>query len=141
MSISSQQVPFNTVIAGNGVIYVSLRESMTIELDIAEQIIESCLNNITVNDGNVGLILNMNKVAFVTEEARNYLSDISLIRKGITHLALISNSHLSNVISTLMIENGDSPEQIPMKLLKTTESAVDWLQSQTKVNAQLVAAV
>lgn len=114
---------------------------MTIELDLAEQIINSCLENITISDGNVGLILNMSKVAFVTEDARNYLSSFELTRKGITHLALVSNSHLSNVISTLMIENCEAEKVIPMKLLKTTESAVDWLQSELKVNEQLVAAV
>lgn len=141
MTFQSTQNAFNTVIAGNGVVYVSLKESMTIDLELAEQIIASCLKNITTVDGDVGLIINMSKVAFVTEDARNFLADKKHSFKGITQLALVSDNHFGNIISTLMIGNCDSGEVLPMKLLKTTESAIDWIQLELKLSQQLEQAV
>lgn len=141
MTFQSPQNAFNTVIAGNGVIYVSLKKSMTIDLLLAEQIVTSCLENTTDIDESIGLVINMSKVAFVTENARNFLVDKKHSIKGITHLALVSDNHFSNVISTLMIENCDADEVLPMKLLKTTESAIDWIQLELKLSERLEQAV
>ena len=106
---------------------------------MAKEMLETCFMNMEHPDQNTGLIINMSRVAFVSEAARNLLSGDSCIGQSITHLGLVSNSHLSNVISTLTIQHSNSDE-VDMRLFKSAEDAVDWLQDHMDCEQLLEAA-
>ena len=134
-----QKEVFQTVLLGNGIVYVKPTRSVTIEEDMAKEMLETCFMNMEHPDQNTGLIINMSRVAFVSEAARNLLSGDSCIGQSITHLGLVSNSHLSNVISTLTIQHSNSDE-VDMRLFKSAEDAVDWLQDHMDCEQLLEAA-
>ncbi|MCB0755366.1 MAG: hypothetical protein H6603_06660 [Flavobacteriales bacterium] len=117
---------FQTVLLGNGIVYIKPTQNITIEAEMARNILESCFADID-NPQNLGLILNMTRVAFVTEEAREVLCDGLCVGRGISHLAFVSSNHLSNVISTLTMKECSS-SQIQMRMFNSAENAVDWLQ-------------
>lgn len=134
-----QKEVFQTVLLGNGIVYVKPTRSVTIEEDMAREMLETCFMNMEHPDQNIGLIINMSRVAFVSEQARNLLSGDNCIGQSITHLGLVSNSHLSNVISTLTIQHSNS-DSVDMRLFKSAEDAVDWLQDHMDCEQLLEAA-
>lgn len=130
---------FQTVILGNGIIYIKPTRGVTIEEDMAQEMLNACFMNMEHPEQNVGLIINMSRVAFVSEDARSLLSGDSCIGQTISHLALVSDSHLSNVISTLTIQHSNT-DIVDMRLFKSAEHAVDWLQDHMNCDQLLEAA-
>lgn len=122
-----QKEVFQTVLLGNGIVYVKPTKTVTIEEDVAEEMLKTCFENMEHSDQKIGLILNMKRVAFISEEARIMLTGSDCMSRSITHLAMVSDSHLSNVISTLIIQQCKCDE-IKIRLFKSAENAVDWLQ-------------
>lgn len=119
--------------------YIKPTRAVTIEHGMAKEILEICRLNMELADQNLGLIINMAKAAFVSEDARELLSGDGNIEQSISHLALVSDNHLSNVISALTVEHNSS-DNVEMVVLKTAEAAVDWLQVKMNRNRVLEAA-
>jgi hypothetical protein len=109
-------------------VYVHANRPITIELELAKQIVETARSLISVDSGSLAVIINMRKVAFITEEAREHIVNVGGGAKGITSIALVSDDHLANVISTLMIEHSDT-DTLPMKKLNSVEEAMNWTRS------------
>lgn len=122
-----QKEIYQTVLLGNGIVYVKPYRNITIEEDLAHEIIDTCFENMEYRYRHIRLIIDMALVVFVTEEARELLANNRCVGRSISHLALVSNGHLSNVISTLTIRQSESTE-VEMRMFKSAENAVDWLQ-------------
>jgi len=72
------------------------------------------------------MVFDMSKTAFITEEAWAYFIGSGSDECKSKALALVSDNHLGNVVSTLMIayaENGN----LPMKLFRSYPEAENWL--------------
>ena len=127
MSEYPRKEAFQTVLLGNGIVYVKPTKTVTIEEDAAKEILRTCFENMEHQDQKTGLILNMTRVAFISEEARILLTGSDCMSRSITHLAMVSDTHLTNVISTLIIQQCKC-DGIDIRLFKSAENAVDWLQ-------------
>jgi hypothetical protein len=117
---------FQTVLLGNGIVYIKPNKNIAIEQGIAKDIVASFKRDTNSNIERIGLIINMSRVAFITEEAGKVLCCET--EPGISHLALVSDNHLSNVVATLTFQHcGNS--SIEKRLFKSAADAVDWLQN------------
>jgi hypothetical protein len=128
---------FQTVLLGNGIVYIKPTQNITIEPEMARHMLESCFAEIE-HSQNLGLIINMSRVAFVTEEARELLCNGLCVGKCISRIAFVSSNHLSNVISTLTMQQCGTND-IDMRMFTSAENAVDWLQDR-KISKQLLEA-
>lgn len=104
---------------------IRLNARIIIELGTATELINTC-NQLIESGRNCGCIIDMSEVAFVTEDARNFLTNVGSHKGNIMGLALVSNNHLGNIISTLMISFCEA-ESIPMKLFKNRFEAESWV--------------
>jgi len=134
----SQKDIYQTVLLDNNIVYIKPNRNITIEEDLAREILNTCFEHVQHPYRKIGLIIDMARVAFVTEQARELLTKNGCMGRFISHLALVSNTHLSNVISTLIIGQCESTE-IEMKLFKYADNAVEWLQSHAEKEPMLEA--
>ena len=105
---------------------ISISNRIILDLGMAKQLIAKCveLKGGSLQDST--MVIDMSKTAFVTEEARTYISGAGSDECGSKALALVSDNHLGNVVSTLMIayaENG----KLPMKLFRSYPDAENWV--------------
>ncbi|MDB4655423.1 hypothetical protein OAE48_01105 [Flavobacteriales bacterium] len=108
------------------VFYIKLGNRVTLELDMARTMIGACNQMLTSEGRYCGYIIDMSGAAFVTEDARNFITEVNTHRGKVEALALVSNNHLGNIISTLVISFADT-DTFPMQLFKKTSDAEDWL--------------
>ena len=108
-----------------GSFHVSFQAKVTLELPMAQEIIANCVKLSDNLQTEVGISIDMRNVAFVTEEARNYLVEYCHKLMNIDRIALISINHLSNIISTLMIEHGND-SLVSMQLFRSRKEAEKW---------------
>ncbi|MGB1318118.1 MAG: hypothetical protein ACPG5W_07915 [Flavobacteriales bacterium] len=108
------------------VFYIKLGSRITLELDMAKQMIGACNQMITSEGKYCGYIIDMSGAAFVTEDARSFITEVTAHRGKVEALALVSNNHLGNIISTLMISFADS-KAFPMQLFSKTNQAEAWI--------------
>lgn len=106
--------------------YIKLGNRVTLELDMAKTMIGACNQMLTSEGSFCGYIIDMSGAAFVTEDARNFITEVNTHRGKVEALALVSNNHLGNIISTLMISFAGT-DTFPMQLFKQTSEAEDWL--------------
>lgn len=120
-------------------VYVQANRPITIELEQAKQIIQTARSLTSVDSPTLAIIINMRKVVFIAEDAREYFVNVGGGMSGVTCLALVSNDHLANVISTLMIEHSDT-EVLPMKKLDSVDEALNWTKSICKKQSEIAVA-
>jgi hypothetical protein len=92
---------FQTVILEDGVIDVNPTRNITIEDSTATELLANCFSNVEQRGNEVKLILNMNRVTFITEGAREILCTGLCSGKNVSHLAFVSNNQLSYLNSEL----------------------------------------
>lgn len=120
------------------VFFIKTNSRITLELDMAKELIGACNQMLNTDEKFCGYILDMSGAAFVTEDARNFITEGSSHRGKVEALALVSNNHLGNIISTLMISYSHA-DSIPMQLFKTSGRAQEWLQAKLQTSkAQLL---
>ncbi len=117
----------NIELLDSGVFNVKLGERIILELENATELIDSC-NQLVESDHYYGCILNMSDVAFVTEDARNYLTNSNSHNGNISGLGLVSSNHLGNIICTLMMSFCGT-DSLPMKLFRNRFEAESWITS------------
>ena len=105
---------------------IKLGSRITLELPMAQELIGACNQMLNSERKFCGYIIDMSGAAFVTEDARNFITEVASHRGKVEALALVSNNHLGNIISTLLISYSDS-ETFPMKLFKTDADAKGWV--------------
>ncbi len=105
--------------------HVSFQAKVTLELPMAQEIIANCVKLSDNLQTEAGITIDMRHVAFVTEEARNYLVEYCHKLLNINRVALISTDHLSNIISTLMIEHGND-SSVSLQLFRSRKEAEKW---------------
>ena len=79
-------------------------ESRTIlDLEMAKALIGTCNQMISREAKNYGYVIDITDVAFITEDARNFITEQPSQGHKVKALALVSSNHLGNIISTLLI--------------------------------------
>lgn len=115
------------------VFFIKTGSRVTLELEMAKELIGACNQMLSTEQKFCGYVIDMSGAAFVTEDARNFITEGSSHRGKVEALALVSNNHLGNIISTLMISYADEGS-IPMRLFKTSTEAQEWITSKLETS-------
>ena len=115
----------------NMLLSISTSNRIILDLEMAKQLVSKCMELRAENFEDMIMVFDMSKTAFVTEDARTYITGIGSVECGLRALALVSDNHLGNVVSTLMIAYGES-DNLPMKLFRSHPEAENWLMREMK---------
>ncbi len=115
----------------NELLSINTSNRIILDLRMAEQLVAKCIELKDGSSEQTTMVFDMSKTAFITEEARTYITGIGSLECGTRALALVSDNHLGNVVSTLMIAYGES-DNLPMKLFKSYPEAENWLMQEMK---------
>jgi hypothetical protein len=120
------------------IFFINTVSRVILDLEMAKKLIGACNQMLSTEKNKCGYVIDMSGVAFITEDSRNFITEESSHIGKVEALALVSNNHLGNIISTLMISCADK-ESIPMRLFKTPTSAQEWIQNKLNMSkVQLV---
>jgi len=110
----------------NLLLSISTSSRIILDLEMAKQLVAKCNELKGGSTEETIMVFDMSKTAFITEEARTYFTSVGSKLCGSRALALVSDNHLGNVVSTLMISYAES-SNLPMKLFRSFPEAENWL--------------
>ena len=120
---NSIQLPYaNIWLTDNNIIEVIPTKRITVELDKATELMEAVLKLVNTNSKVKSLVIIMSSVAFVAQDARVNITTECMSAERICSLALVSENHLSNVVSTLLLQHTEI-QSIPMDMFASMEKA------------------
>ena len=123
---NSIQLPYaNIWLTDNNIIEVIPTKRITVELDKATELMEAVLKLVNTNSKVKSLVIIMSSVAFVAQDARVHITTECMSAERICSLALVSENHLSNVVSTLLLQHTEI-QSIPMDMFASMEKASNW---------------
>ncbi len=123
---NSIQLPYaNIWLTDNNIIEVIPTKRITVELDKATELMEAVLKLADNSPTIKSLIIVTSSVAFVAQDARVHITTECMSAERICSLALVSENHLSNVVSTLLLQHTEI-QSIPMDMFASMEKASNW---------------
>jgi hypothetical protein len=138
MSNSIQLSYANIWLTDNNIIEVIPTKRITIELDKATELMEAVRKLVNTNSNVKSLVIIMSSVAFVAQDARVHITTECMSAERICSLALVSESHLANVVSTLLLQHTEI-QSIPMDMFSSMEKASNWSVAMQKTAVKAVA--
>lgn len=112
--------------------HVTIRKGAEIDLEAAKRLVNATNSMLDLSKPNRGGIYDLSKIAYIHEEARQYLSSGTDVIGHVVGVALISTTFLGKVIGNLFITLG-SPRRFDVRFFDNPMRAEHWLR--TNLNA------